>query len=54
LLCLTAGGACSLLVGVLAPTRKTHAWCCINGVLPYEGAPEHYMYQPVWMLRLEP
>jgi hypothetical protein len=51
--CLTAGFACTLLVGVLAPTRKMHAWCCVDGVLPYERLPEHYMYRPLWMLPLD-
>jgi hypothetical protein len=54
LLCLAAGRACTLLVGVLAPTRKMHAWCCVDGVLPYERLPEHYMYRPLWTLPLDP
>jgi hypothetical protein len=54
LLCLIAGRACTLLVGVLAPTRKMHAWCCVDSVLPYERLPEHYMYVPLWMLQLDP
>lgn len=54
LLSLSAGRACMLLVGVLAPTRKMHAWCCLDGVLPYERQPEHYIYRPLWMLWVDP
>jgi hypothetical protein len=54
LLCLASGRACTLIVGVLAPTRKMHAWCCVDGVLPYEHLPEHYMYRPLWTLPLDP
>jgi hypothetical protein len=53
-LCLSAGRACTLLVGVLAPTRKMHTWCCIGGELPYEPLPEHYLYRPLWALTLSP
>jgi hypothetical protein len=49
-----AGRSCVLTVGVLAPTRKMHAWCSIDGELPYEPTPEHYLYQPVWSLALAP
>jgi hypothetical protein len=45
---------CVLTVGVLAPTRKMHAWCSIGSELPYEPVPEHYLYQPVWSLTLRP
>jgi hypothetical protein len=51
-LCLTSGRGCTLTVGVLAPTRKMHAWCGVEGELPYEPLPEHYLYQPLWMLVL--
>lgn len=53
-LCLSARRACVLAVGVLAPTRKMHAWCSVEGDLPYEPSPEHYLYQPVWTLTLAP
>jgi hypothetical protein len=53
-LCLSSGRGCTLAVGVLSPTRKMHAWCGVDGVLPYEPFPEHYLYQPVWTLRLAP
>jgi hypothetical protein len=53
-LCLCAGLRCTLLIGVLAPTRKMHAWCCTDRELPFEPAPEHYMYQPLWSLQLAP
>jgi sugar/nucleoside kinase (ribokinase family) len=53
-MCLSARRACVLAVGVLAPTRKMHAWCCVEGDLPYEPSPEHYLYQPVWTLSLAP
>jgi hypothetical protein len=46
-LCIRSGLAGECLVGTLAPTRKMHAWCCVDGVLPYEPSPEHYMYQPL-------
>jgi hypothetical protein len=47
-LCLLAGRDCILTIGVLAPTRKMHAWCCAQGLLPYEPLPEHYLYRPLW------
>lgn len=53
-LCLSAGRSCVLAVGVLAPTRKMHAWCSVDGELPYEPFPEHFLYQPVWTLELAP
>jgi hypothetical protein len=53
-LCLVAGRPCTLIVGVLAPTRKMHAWCEVDGELPYEPLPEHYLYQPLWTLALTP
>lgn len=53
-LCLRAGRGCVLAVGALAPTRKMHAWCSVDGVLPYEPLPEHYLYQPLWTSALTP
>ena len=52
-LCVSAGRACTVLVGILAPTRKMHAWCCVEGCLPYEPTPEHYLYQPVWTVTVQ-
>src|SRR5690606_22638630 len=49
-----AGRECTLVIGQLAPTRKMHAWCSIDGEVPYEPSPEHYLYQPLWMLTLRP
>lgn len=54
LLCLASGSPCTLAIGVLSPTRKMHAWCWTNDCLPFEPTPEHYLYQPVWALRLSP
>jgi hypothetical protein len=53
-LSLSAARPCTLAVGVLAPTRKMHAWCAIDGDLPYEPLPEHYLYQPLWTIALCP
>lgn len=53
-LALSAGSVCRLAVGVLAPTRKMHAWCSIDGQLPYEALPEHYMYRPLLVVSLRP
>lgn len=46
--------ACALALGALTPTRKMHVWCVVDGVLPYEPLPEHYLYQPLWVLQLTP
>jgi hypothetical protein len=53
-LCLKSGHSCELVVGTLAPTRKMHAWCSIDGQIPYEASPEHYMYQPLMVVSLAP
>lgn len=53
-LSLRSGQACRLTVGALAPTRKMHVWCSLEEVIPYEPAPEHYLYQPLWTLTLLP
>jgi hypothetical protein len=52
-LCVSARRACTVLVGVLAPTRKMHAWCSVDGSLPYEPVPEHYLYQPIWTATIQ-
>lgn len=54
LLAIAAGRQCTLLIGLLAPTRKMHAWCSVESELPYEPTPEHYLYQPLWALTLRP
>ena len=54
LLAIAAGRSCTLLIGLLAPTRKMHAWCSVEQELPYEPSPEHYLYQPLWALTLQP
>lgn len=51
-LALSRGLACRLAVGVLAPTRKMHAWCSVEGAVPYEPTPEHHLYQPLIVLTL--
>ncbi|MGE0807063.1 MAG: lasso peptide biosynthesis B2 protein [Burkholderiaceae bacterium] len=53
-LCLLAGRDCTLTIGVLAPTRKMHAWCSTQALLPYEPLPEHYLYRPLWSTTLVP
>lgn len=49
-LCLSSRRDCDLTIGLLAPTRKMHAWCSSEGQLPYEALPEHYMYQPLMVM----
>jgi hypothetical protein len=46
------GHHCTITVGTIAPTRKMHAWCSIDGVLPFEPSAEHYLYQPVWAIEI--
>ncbi|HEY8554524.1 MAG TPA: lasso peptide biosynthesis B2 protein [Burkholderiales bacterium] len=53
-LALAAGSACRIAIGVLAPTRKMHAWCTVDGVVPYEPMPEHYLYRPLLVVSLDP
>lgn len=53
-LALRCGHHCKLTIGSLVPTRKMHAWCSIDGQLPYEALPEHYLYQPLLVLALSP
>lgn len=54
LLAAVARRRCTLLIGLLAPTHKMHAWCSVESELPYEPSPEHYLYQPLWALTLHP
>ena len=53
-LAVARGSACRIVIGVLAPTRKMHAWCAVDGVVPYEPSPEHYLYRPLLVLSLDP
>jgi hypothetical protein len=50
----SVGRGCVLAVGALAPTRKMHAWCSVDGVLPCEPLPEHYLYQVLWTSAVAP
>ncbi len=50
----SVGAPCRVAIGVLAPTRKMHAWCTVDGVVPYEPMPEHFMYRPLVVIALEP
>lgn len=51
---LAAGRRCILTIGALVPTRKMHVWCTVDSVIPYEPSPEHYLYQPLWTVMLQP
>ena len=51
---LKSGRSCVLTIGALAPTRKMHVWCSVDGTIPYEPSPEHYLYQPLWTMTLTP
>lgn len=53
-LALSVGTACRISIGVLAPTRKMHAWCTVDGVVPYEPMPEHFLYRPLLVISLDP
>jgi hypothetical protein len=46
-LCMTAGLNCEVTIGILAPTTNMHAWCSTGGVIPYEPAPEHWIFSPL-------
>lgn len=46
-LCLVAGLPCRVTIGILAPTRKLHAWCSSQGALVYEPTPRHWWFQPL-------
>jgi len=46
-LSLRCGKSCEIIIGSMAPTRKVHAWCATEGLVPYEALPEHFMYQPL-------
>ena len=53
-LALRSGWPADLTLGVLAPTRLMHIWCAVDGILPYEPSPEHYLYTPLVTARLTP
>jgi len=46
-LCGRAGVGCDITIGILAPTRKLHAWCSADGTLLYEPTPRHWWYRPL-------
>jgi len=46
-LCGRAGVGCDITIGILAPTRKLHAWCSSDGMLVYEPTPRHWWYRPL-------
>jgi hypothetical protein len=43
-----------LAIGALIPTRMMHAWCSVDGCVPYEPMPEHWIYQPALILESRP
>jgi hypothetical protein len=49
-LCARAGLPFRLVIGALVPTRMLHAWCCVDGRVPYEPTPQHWIYQPAILL----
>jgi hypothetical protein len=46
-LCAIGGLPSSITIGMLAPTRKLHAWCTSEGALVYEPTPRHWWYRPL-------
>ncbi|WP_405495767.1 lasso peptide biosynthesis B2 protein [Nocardia sp. NBC_00511] len=46
-LCMTVPLDCEVAVGILSPTTKMHAWCSVDGVVPYEPRSEHWIYSPL-------
>lgn len=46
-LCATAGLRYEIAVGILAPTSNLHAWCAVEGVVPFEPVLHHWWYQPL-------
>lgn len=46
-LCAAGGFGFSITIGILAPTRKLHAWCSSGGTLVYEPTPRHWWYEPL-------
>ncbi len=37
----------SITIGILAPTPKLHAWCAVEGAIPYEPVQRHWWYSPL-------
>jgi hypothetical protein len=50
--CLRSRLDCDLVIGSLTPTHKMHAWCCTCGAIPYEPMVEHWIYQPLVVMRI--
>jgi hypothetical protein len=46
-LCLAAQRPSQIVVGILAPTTRLHAWCCVHGIIPYEPVDRNWWYQPL-------
>jgi hypothetical protein len=46
-LCSQAGLGCKITVGILAPTKLLHAWCSVDGVIPYEPVQRHWLFRPL-------
>ncbi len=53
-LCTMAGLQSNITIGILAPTRKLHAWCTSDGTLIYEPTPRHWWYRPLADFRFGP
>jgi hypothetical protein len=45
--CLAGARPTSVSIGILAPTHKLHAWCAIDGAIPYEPVQRHWWYSPL-------
>lgn len=46
-LCLAAQQRSHIVVGILAPTTRLHAWCCVRGIIPYEPVDHNWWYKPL-------
>lgn len=46
-LCAMASIRFNITIGIVAPTRKLHAWCTSDGTLIYEPTPRHWWYRPL-------
>lgn len=53
-LCAMAGIQSNITIGILAPTRKLHAWCTSDGTLVYEPTPRHWWFRPLVDFRFRP
>jgi hypothetical protein len=45
--CIAAARPASIAIGILAPTPKLHAWCVVDGGIPYEPVDRHWWYNPL-------